>query len=679
MDLGQTWKKFQVGDTAKNSSSTVTWNGVRIPFYGHSHKPTMHVEGNTILVAWNDKYCPSGNPFDLDDPATEDYYKVNGAQGTVDYGAVVFEPNGKTIYEVPFSCVWTARGVFGDPDGDGFYDIEWRQAQQLTSGTRDSNKIWIASEDVGYAIAWQEDPDGLRPGKGEGPGDGWSGATTNHGADIWYTHITLDDFDDVCTEVDADGVCTASTDDPVVIAGLAEKPKPAVNFTYPVRITNNDTCTPDDTKLYCADQCVSTVSVTSNNQSGTSITRCVQNDLDYMTPDDTIAPAAAVLDGDTGASRPALHIIKTNAAEPEYVAILSYEETKGLSESTAQDQGTTDTDIALEGKAVYFESFFWDQPVEVSAGRVVNTRVPEADVADDGTVSLTGLNIYENARRVVLLNQVSGCEWQDGDPVFGLLYKQGYDTQGGPSDMFIRVNYGFTYDTFGPLAGLDATNVSSHGNTNDPYDAAAGPGSVIWTTANLEDQSYTYALDNTFSPRGWLRGGEVYTGFDSAWNPPVQLSIVTGAKTSTLDPRFVPTPEGLNTGLESDKSNPDVIFMAYGTFDMVSTEELDLFYTRSTDKGATWEYLTDAGEWVVTNAGDDGIPGTADDPAVRAAKLAARSPDVKEMEVQSGSTPDGTLLFNAWLQETPTLCADPWCGLDSHFATVKYDTAPAAP
>ena len=704
LDNGTSWKKEKVGDTAKNASAIVTWNGVRIPYPGHSHKPTMAVEGNNILVAWNDKYCPTGNPFDLEDPATEDYYKVNGSQGTVDYGGVVFEPNGKTIYEAPYSCVWTARGVFGDPEADGTYAIEWRQAQQLTSGTRDSNKIWIAAEEVGFAITWQEDPDGLRPGKGEGPGEGWSGATTNHGADIWYTYIRMDDFDDVCTELDADGNCIASTDDPLQIAGLAEKPKPAVNFTYPVRITNNDTCTPDDTKLYCADHCTSTTSVESNNQSGTSILRCVQNDIDYMVPDSTVSPQAAVLDGDTGASRPALTILKTNAAEPEFVAVLAYEETKGLSESSPADQGDTDTDIALEGKAVYFESFFWDQPVEVSASRPVNMFVPEATVnPDDGTFTLTGLDIYENARRVVIMNQVDGCEMQDGDPTFALLYKQGYDTQGGPSDMFVRVNYGFTYDEFGLLDSREVTNVSSHDNE----DPATGRGAVIWDTTWLDTQSYENALDNTFSPRGWLRGGDVFTGFeysplwrattvgtipnnfwinryvDSTWNGPVQLSMVTGDQVSTLDPRFIPTPAG-SKALPSDASNADVIFLAYGTFDMQTGEELDLLYSRSTDRGATWEYIDGSGNLIVVDAGTDRLPGTTDDVptgASRLSKLAARA-DVHEMEVQGLASPDGTLFLGAWLEETagPVDLADHnLLGLESRFGLVEYDTAPVAP
>jgi hypothetical protein len=720
MDNGTSWKKVNVSETALKSSATVSWNNIATTYRGDSMKPTMQIQGNNILVAWNDKYCPSGDPFELVnddgtlvDPLQPDLYKVNGAQGSIDYGGEPALPNDKLVYEVPFSCVWTARGEFVlDPEGDGStqYTIQWRKAQQLTSGTRDSNKIWIAPSEVGFAIAWQEDPVGLRPGKGEGPGAGWSGATTNHGADIWYTYIDMKLFDDVCTDTD----CTAINEDPTPadVLALAEKPKPAVNFTYPVRITNNEICIEGDTKLYCdpavvPENCIGYLSVTSN--SGKTTRRCVQDDLDYMVADSSIEPQAAVLDGDTGASRPALVLLETNADvdPPEVIAILAYEETKGLSESDPADQGDTDSDIALEGKAVYFESFKWNEPVTVSAGRIVNTFVDQVtEINLDGTYAISDLDIYENARRVVIMPQVDPCEAQNtGDPTFALLYKQGYETQGGPSDMFIRVNYGFTYDDFDLLDNRVVTNVSSHNNTD-----VNGKGDVVWDSAWLDTQSYENPFDNTFSPRGWLRGKEVYTGFeysplwratsvgtvpnnfwihrfvDSAWQGPMQLSIVTGDKVSTLDPRFIPTPkgsaQGVTDGIASDASNPDVIFLAYGTFDMTTGEELDLLYTRSTDKGATWEYLDANGDRVVTTLlGPDGLWDTGDELAERLAKLAADSA-IHEMEVQGLASPDGTMMFGVWLEETagPVTEADAsQLGLESRFGLVNYDTAVVAP
>lgn len=708
MDNGATWKKVTVGDTSGKSSITVKWNGLSQSYGGHSHKPQMGVEGKNILVAWNDKYCPSGNPFDLDleaDPEA-DYFKVNGSQGSIDYEGII-APNDKPLYEVPFSCVWTARGEFVlDPEGDGStqYTIQWRQAQQMTTGTRDSNKIWIAAEDVGFAMAWQEDTQGLRSGKGAGPGEGYSGATTNHGTDIWYTYINMVDFDDVVVSKDADGTITEVNTDPTPadILALGEKPKPAVNYAYPTRISNNESCSSVDEKVYCADHCFATVSIDTGNQSGTAVDRCVDDDLDYMTDDASIPVTAAVLDGDTGASRPALKILRTDAPldaedKAEYVAILAYEETKGLSESSqgSQDQGTVDPVIALEGKAVYFESFFWDQPVEVSAGRVVNLHVPDVDIAYDDSnvitsINETGLDVYENARRVVIMGQVDACEMQEGDYTFGLLYKQGFDTRGGPSDMYIRMNKGFVYEDFEDTT----SNVSARETV---YDAEGKVTSISWAEEDLLDQSYDNPLDNTFSPRGWVRGSEIYTGFeytpnwrmtengttpnnfwmhsytDAVWNGPKQITFVKGAKVSTLDPRFVPTPEGraagVAGGIASDASNPDVLFISYGTFDMDSGEELDIFYSRSTDKGLTWEYQdgTDTNTTVLI-PGIDGIDGTVDD-AYRHAKLAHKAPDI-EKEVQALGSPDGTMLFNVWMREIHD--GD---YLESEFGLVNYDTA----
>jgi hypothetical protein len=453
------------------------------------------------------------------------------------------------------------------------------------------------------------------------------------------------------------------------------------------------------------------VSIETGNQSGTAVDRCVDDDIDYMTDDASIPPAAAVLDGDTGASRPALKILRTNAEtldaenDPEYVAILAYEETKGLSESSqgSQDQGTVDTDIALEGKAVYFESFFWDQPVEVSAGRVVNLRVPDVDIAYDDnnvitSINETGLDVYENARRVVIMGQVDTCEMADGDYIFGLLYKQGFDTRGGPSDMYVRLNTGFVYEDTEKGVGFEDTtsNVSARESV---YDADGKVTSISWTTDDLLDQSYDNPLDNTFSPRGWLRGSEIYTGYeytpnwrqtesgttpnnfwmhsytDAAWNGPHQVTYVAGAygteqgaHVSTLDPRFIPTSKGSDAGvaagIASDVSNPDVLFISYGTFDMTTSEELDIFYSRSLDKGATWEFQDGAGN-TVTIPGINDIEGDADD-AYRHAKL-AHSPDI-DKEVQALGSPDGSMLFNVWMYETHALDA-----LESEFGLVNYN------
>ena len=57
----------------------------------------------------------------------------------------------------------------------------------------------------------------------------------------------MDKFDDVIVSTDADGNVTVNADPtPAEILALGEKPKPAVNFTYPVRITNNAACSDAD-------------------------------------------------------------------------------------------------------------------------------------------------------------------------------------------------------------------------------------------------------------------------------------------------------------------------------------------------------------------------------------------------------------------------------------------------
>jgi hypothetical protein len=716
LDNGKTWKNQKVSDSEDKTSIQVSWDtsgdGIpenNVPYYGHSHKPTMAVQRYTddldveheyILVAWLDKYCPSGNPFNLEAgtgevPYPDDYFKVNGTQGSIDYDLPCTiddpldpdfncAPNGKAVYEVPYSCVWTVRGEFaqetdeeGNPvsndDGIPLYTIEWRQPQQLTSGNRDANKIWIASSGAGFAITWQEDPEGLRSGKGAGPGVGWSGATTNHGADIWFTKINMENF---------------AADDPLLVDGN-DVPLP-YNYDYPVRITDNEKCNGDtDTKLYCQAYCEGS--------------ECVTNDLDMLSLSRDDGPYNATLDGDTGASRPAMKILKTDA--DEYVVILGYEETKGLSESLPQepnqDQGDVEITIEDEGKSVYFESFLFPTvtvmeaaaagalPV-ISAGKIVNVLTPTVTVATDAegndVATETSDTNFENARRLVIMTHVDPCVAENY--TFGFMYKQGIYTQGGPSDMFIRMNTGFSYDTFeGTVTNEDGTavtNVSSHDVDEE--------GNIVWTEDNLADQTYDIIADNTFSPRGWLRGADIITGFeytpnwdqsshgcipnnfhlnvnlgsaytdadgvahDAGWSGPIKVTNVQGC-TSTLDPRITPTPKGKDTVLESDVSDPDVIFVVYGTYDMETGEEEDLFYTRSTDRGLTWETI-------INPVGDE-----------VAAKLAARQ-DVQEKEAQVLASPDGTMLFTVWNQESheePVDLTDRFLGLDSWHGRLDYD------
>jgi len=294
-DDGETWKKYNLSESALRSSFTLK-DGTVYPGtvdYGVKHA----MAGNKILVVWHSKYAMQGSPryslkaweldengeFELDaegeqvpvldewgdqmyleylgidgepirfddpdfatnvvyydhpsysydaegnptgmtgsveKPVPLDFWGVAGSQNSIDYttwmhhGLFPFAEVG----EVPFSSIWTARGVIQqtakkdkgelvyETDENGVatdqpvmvWDVKWRKAERLTSGKRDAMYTAIdGAENAGFAIVWQEDPTGLRPGYGEGPGEGWSGSTAHHKTDLWYSYITWDDFDKV--------------------------------------------------------------------------------------------------------------------------------------------------------------------------------------------------------------------------------------------------------------------------------------------------------------------------------------------------------------------------------------------------------------------------------------------------------------------------------------------------
>ena len=71
----------------------------------------------------------------------------------------------------------------------------------------------VCVKGAGCVVTWQEDPDGIRPGEGEGPGEGWSGAVAHHQTDTWYSYIDWDDFD----LVSGDGTYGAFLGDPAIV------------------------------------------------------------------------------------------------------------------------------------------------------------------------------------------------------------------------------------------------------------------------------------------------------------------------------------------------------------------------------------------------------------------------------------------------------------------------------
>ncbi len=213
LDDGTTWKTTNISRSADLSSMTVNLPEPEA-YPGHVHQMVHQVFGDNIMLAWVSKYCEGGTPLYSLAPTTEvpdtplklladleltygkdavylyDLFGVGGNQGMVDYT----EQGYPEIGEIPFSCVWTARGKLlagmtrAQPTSLKPRYVMWTKPERLTSGKRDANLPAVdCAAGAGCMLTWQEDPEGLRPGQGLGPGEGWSGAVAWQETDIWYS------------------------------------------------------------------------------------------------------------------------------------------------------------------------------------------------------------------------------------------------------------------------------------------------------------------------------------------------------------------------------------------------------------------------------------------------------------------------------------------------------------
>ena len=151
--------------TASESSATTRWRGPAegsLPFYGDSDKPNIFSQGSAVVVTWVDKFC---------DP---DF------QGSITYPELEQR-------EIPYSCVYVSRSL----NAGG----TWSNAQRLSTGLRDAKQDLSRGTTAAWVITWQEDPFGLQLGQAEGPGDGGSGAKVSKGTDVWYSYLARAAFD----------------------------------------------------------------------------------------------------------------------------------------------------------------------------------------------------------------------------------------------------------------------------------------------------------------------------------------------------------------------------------------------------------------------------------------------------------------------------------------------------
>ncbi len=411
LDDGDTWKKTNLSQSADlTSCDSANCNVIRedVPLFadtdyqypGDVTNLFHSIMGNKVLVAWQSRYCASGQPnYSLDNPeASEtqvlrrqaiakylgidlttaskddiyliDMYGVGGSQGFVDYlTSDDFEPN-QAVGAVPFNCLWTARGVLNEGDDPRTADVtessymRWFKAERLTSGVRDLNRIeTVCVGGAGCAITWQEDPDGLRGGQGEGPGEGWSGAVANSQTDVWYSYIDAERFDVVQDPADATGatpMTLADYEEAAAENDITQKPKPFVPFAMPMRLTDNAKCNVTNPKPYCygsALEGTAAVAPVFPDENATTpmdygLKDLCQDTIQIPTgPDNTptdicVAENGMPNVGNTAATRPRLAVygydsrgrVKGAVIDNAFVAVVA-EEDKGLGAFTFDEDG----------------------------------------------------------------------------------------------------------------------------------------------------------------------------------------------------------------------------------------------------------------------------------------------------------------------------------------------------
>ncbi|RJX16951.1 MAG: hypothetical protein C4563_11310 [Desulfobulbus sp.] len=604
-DDGNTWKRMNLSRAADRSSFTLA-NG--LPYYGDVKKPNLSIKGNYILAVWQSKFCRGGQPrysrgeF-LEDGVTpnpyyvDDIWGVGGPQRSRDYTEDGFPEVG----ELPYYCLWACRGVItlgDDPattDVNEAGEIKWRKPERLTSGRRDVWQVAVnGAKGVGFGIVWQEDPEGVRPGEMAGPGHGWSGATTNHKTDIWYSFIKWSDFATIDGDFSPSGDPAHAFDDP---EWTSNRPMWAVPMSLPMRLSDNDTCNTDNMKVelgtdgfpkedadgnwipindpedpewdgkhagthryaYLIDDNANgtpdlcAAFYTFVNEQGETKNVCITEDL---SPGDNIDDRR-LLDGDTGASRPNISFMpytRTDGTQSAWVAVV-YEETKGVGGGAPDHTGESPyggEDVKPDsGKNVIYHSFDFGFPNKVSGGDIVN--LPARDMEGNLLYLIdyeTGARVldwtgqpqlaYENARRPRMLVQPPGQAGASGT-VMVMVYKQGEEGKGRPSDIFMRrvnkkLHTGNPYAFWNfvcketrlaengrPVCVDGVQNLSSVTPLEYWYnpnldDQAKGEGVKVVKyeqyEANLSDASWTNPYEDARAHRGILRGDNVFFAYD---------------------------------------------------------------------------------------------------------------------------------------------------------------------
>lgn len=289
------------------------------------------------------------------------------------------------------------------------------------------------------------------------------------------------------------------------------------------------------------------------------------------------------LDGNTGAARPNLFMqtyTKPDGTKSAW-AIMAYEETKGVGLGPDEDAGETDGDQLEDGtgydpyetfpdsgKNAIYHSFDFQNPDKVSAGTILNLPETDADgnplnvvepeyrgselVGDEYVPidnPLAGQQVndwkgdpilaYENARRprFILQSKTAALTGNSGT-VLLVLYKEGEDGAGRPSDIMVRrcvvkdpdgnviLGNPWAPKNFIPQSEADTRVAVQNVSTVTPIDtwinpdrddAAKGDGTKVCSWEQPEENLLLKSGENPYEDarahRGAIRGDFVVMGY----------------------------------------------------------------------------------------------------------------------------------------------------------------------